>query len=166
MEMNISMTISIVSLFIAFGAFITSWLRANAAIKQANTASESLHRMSVRSLFTSFNLASHICVDKPDVLYAVDGLDKSIPAEEAKNIAYFGLLMDGFQQFYGQIFKENYSQMAKELKRKSTYLSRLLASEANQKRWNILKPLYYGDFDSSFIEAIDELIQYENENRS
>lgn len=165
MEMNISIAISIASLVIALSALIFLWKRTNVAIKQSNIALESLRRMSIRSLFTSFNLASQICIDKTDVFYDVDGLDKSIPRGEARNIAYFGLLMDGFQQFYGQVYKENYSQMAEELKKKSTYLNRLLASKANQKRWESLKPLYYGDFEKSFIKAIDELIQYESEKR-
>lgn len=166
MEMDTATAISIASIIIAFGAFVTSWLRASAAIKQANIATKSLHQASVRSLFSSFNLASQISTDKPDVLYAVDGLDKSIPAEEARNIAYFGLLMDGFQQLYGQIYQENYSQIAKDLKSRSTYLNKLLAREANQNRWEILKPLYYGNFDNSFIKAIDELIRYENERKA
>lgn len=127
-------TISVASIIIAFVALIVSWLRANAAIKQANAASESLHRMSLRSLFTTFNQTSQICVDNPNVFYAVDGLDKSVPPQEAKNIAYFSLLMDGFQQFYGQIYNEDFSKMLKQSKEKSTYLNNLLAIEENQKR--------------------------------
>ena len=159
MQLN-TLTISVASIIIAFVALIISWLRANAAIKQANAASESLHRMSLRSLFTTFNQASQICVGNPNVFYAVDGLDRTVPLEEAKNIAYFGLLMDGFQQFYGQIYNENFGKMLKELKEKSAYLNNLLAIVENQKRWERIRQLYYGSFDEPFVKAIDELIQY------
>lgn len=156
-----ALTISVASIILALGALISSWLRTNAAIKQANLASESLHRMSLRSLFTAFNQASQICVDNPNVFYAVDGLAKSIPLEEARNIAYFGLLIDGFQQFYGQVYDDNFSKMFKELKEKSTYLNNLLAIKENQKRWESIRQLYYGSFDESFVKAIDELTEYE-----
>ena len=74
--------------------------------------------------------------------------------------------MDGFQQFYGQVYNENFSKMLKELKEKSTYLNRLLANKANQKRWKILKSLWYGDFDCSFTIAVDEIIEHENRIRN
>lgn len=68
--------------------------------------------------------------------------------------------MDGFQQFYGQIYNENFGKMLKELKEKSAYLNNLLAIVENQKRWERIRQLYYGSFDESFVKAIDELIQY------
>ncbi len=162
MQLDIS-TISIweiISMSIAFGALIFSYLRASAALKQANLASESLSRLTLSCLFTTFNQASQICVDDPEIFYSVDGLDKTIPPEEAKNIAYFGLLMDGFQQFYGQMYHENFNKMLKELKTKTTYLNNLISIEENQKRWEKIKPLYYGSFDEQFVKAIDELIQH------
>lgn len=156
MEIDTSIILSFVAIVIAIATAIFSW-------KRASIASKSLHQMSLQNLFSSFNQAGQACLENPDFLYAVGGLDKSISHNEAKNIAYLSLLIDGFQQYYGQKYKENFSKMVKELKNKSTYLNQLLANKSNQKRWEIIKPLYYGNFDSSFIEAIDELTRYDKQ---
>jgi hypothetical protein len=118
--------------------------------------------MTIRCLFTTFNQASQICVDDPNVFYAIDGLDRSIPPDEAKNVAYFGLLMAGFQQFYGHIYNDDFNKMLKALKDKSTYLNNLLGVKENQARWQHIRQLYYGSFDQTFVNAIDELIQNVN----
>ena len=157
--------ISITSIGIAFFSLIFSLMRASAAMKQARVASESLHRMTIRCLFSTFNQASQICVDDPNVFYAVDGLDRSIPPDEAKNIAYFGLLMDGFQQFYGHLYNDDFNKMLKALKEKSTYLNNLLSVKENQARWQHIRQLYYGSFDQTFVNAIDELIQHVNRQK-
>ncbi len=160
-----TLTISIASIIIASAALIVSWLRTNAVMKQVNITSKSLDRVTLNYLFTTFNQASQICFGNPDVFYAVDGLEKSIPPKEAKNIAYLGILIDAFQQFYGYIYNEDFSKMLAELKEKSTYLNNLLAIKENQERWETIKRLHYGSFDDSFVKAIDELIQCTESNK-
>ena len=155
-----TLTISIVSIIIASTALIVTWLGTRATQKQVNIAYKSLNRVTLDYLFNAFSQASHVCFSNSDVFYAVDGLEKSIPPKEAKNIAYLGLLIDAFKQFYGYVYNEDFSKMLKELKEKSTYLNNLLAIKENQKRWKIIKQLHYGSFDKPFVEAIDGLIQH------
>lgn len=148
-----TLAISIVSITIALFALVVSWLGTRAA-------SKSLDRMTLNYLFNAFKQASHFCIGNSDLFYDVDGLEKSIPPKEAKNIAYLGLLIDAFEQFYGYVYNEDFSKMIKELKKKSTYLNNLLTIKENQKRWEIIKSLHYGNFDASFVGAIDGLIQH------
>jgi hypothetical protein len=51
--------------------------------------------------------------------------------------------------------------MTEKLKQTSTFLNRILQVPENQTRWNHMKELYYGGFDKSFVEAVDELIAFE-----
>ncbi len=155
-----SLPISITSIIIAFIVLIFSWLQTSAARKQINLALKSLDRITLNYLFATFSQASQVSFSNPDVIYAVDGLDKSIPPKEAKNIAYLGLLIDAFQQFYGYVYNEDFSKMIEELKAKSTYLNNLLTIRENQQRWQKIKQLYFGSFDEAFVRAIDELIQH------
>ena len=71
-----AIAISIVSIVIASGALIVSWLGIRAA-------SKSINRMTLNYLFTTFNQANNVCFNNPDVFYAVDGLEKSVTPEEA-----------------------------------------------------------------------------------
>lgn len=48
--------------------------------------------------------------------------------------------------------------MVDEMKSQSTFLNRILRVEENKRRWPILKNIYYGDFDSAFVAAIESLI--------
>lgn len=164
MEVDFSTVVSIVSIVIslmsAMAAFL-SWRTARAANRQVE----------LLSLFTSFDLASQALLQEPRLLYTVHGLEEhSNPLEEAKSIAYLGLLLDGFERFYRQKLTPNqefgkdqdFSKMVEEMKANPTYLNSLLAIPANQERWEVLKRLFYNEGDRPFTKAIDDLIQYEN----
>ncbi len=125
-----------------------------------------MKQASLIRLFSTFDLANQASLANPKLLYAVHGLDQSIPPEEATNIAYFSLLLDGFQHFYGKLFEGSFEKMESELKKQSTFLNRILAFEANQQRFLIVKSLYYGDFDAGFVSAIESLIRFENSRKT
>jgi len=93
-------------------------------------------------------------------------LPRSLGEDEARRIAYFSLLLDGFQHFYGQLYAGDYSRMAEDLKERSVFLNRILGVASNQTRWEHLKKIYYGDFDSAFIAAIDSLFEHEMRDRA
>lgn len=146
--------ISIITAFIALH-------RANIAKQSLEQAKQSLKQASLIKLFNTFDLASQITISKPDLLYSVHGLDKSkTTSEEAINIAYLSAILDSFQHYFSAKYDNDFRKMDAELKYKSSFLNRILEVEANQRRWPILKELYYGEFDSGFTQSIDSLIEY------
>jgi hypothetical protein len=128
---------------------------------QARAATRAVKQAAMMRLFSTFDVANQATLSKPALLYSVHGLDRSIPPEEAANIAYFSFILDGFQHFYGEAYDSNFSKMTAKLKQTSTFLNRILQVPENQTRWNHMKKLYYGDFDKAFVNAIDELIAFE-----
>jgi len=146
--------VGIFSAFVAAAAAVFTW-------HQATIARRSVRQASLMRLFSTFDVANQATLDKPELLYSVHGLDRSIPQEEAANIAYLSFVLDGFQHFYGEEYSNNFKVMTKELKQTSTFLNRILQVPENQTRWNHLKKMYYGDFDRSFVGAVDELIAFE-----
>ncbi len=127
---------------------------------QARAAKRSIQQAHLAKFFGSLDMASQTTIINPDILYSVHGLSKDIPIEEARNIAYLSMLLDSFQHFYGEHYENNFEKMTEDMKKQSTFLNRVLTVEENVKRWGIIKNLYYGDFDTGFIAAIDELIKY------
>ncbi len=133
---------------------------------QALVARQAVKQASLMILFSTFDVASQTTLTNPELLYSVHGLDRSIPTEEAANIAYLSLVLDGFQHYYGEELKGNFQAMEAKLKRQSTFLNRILAVPENQQRWQYLKNLYYGEFDKDFVHAIEGLIKYENSKKN
>lgn len=68
------------------------------------------------------------------------------------------MLLDSFQHFYYETYDGDFTKMVKEMKSHSTFLNRILTVKDNKRRWHILKSIYYGDFDSGFVAAIEALI--------
>ena len=68
------------------------------------------------------------------------------------------MLLDSFQHFYNEKYDGDFTKMVKEMKSHSTFLNRILTVAENKRRWDILKNIYYGDFDSGFVAAIDTLM--------
>jgi hypothetical protein len=91
----------------------------------------------------------------------VHGLDRSIPREEVLNLVYFSVLLDAYKLFLDDRFDGDFGKAAREFKASSTYLNKLLLHPDNQHRWQILKPLGYGELDTSFVRAIDSLFEHE-----
>lgn len=143
---------------IALVGTVIAMVSAIFAYLQAQAAKRSLRQAYLLKLFATFDAATENTITNPDLLYSVHGLDRNVPLEEAKNIAYFSLLLDAFQHFYGEQCAGDYKKMADEMKKNSTFLNRILSVPENRKRWQILKQIYYGDFDRGFIEAIDSLL--------
>ncbi len=150
--------IGIISVIVAVIAAVFTWY-------QASVAKRAVKQAALMRLFSTFDLANQATLSSPQLLYSVHGLDKAIPPEEAANIAYLSFVLDGFQHFYNEEFKGNFAKMAGKLKESSTFLNRILQVPENQTRWNHMKKLYYGDFDKSFVDAIDELIAFEKSNK-
>ncbi len=98
----------------------------------------------------------------PEFLYSVHKLDRNIPPKEARNISYLGLLVDCFQRFYDYTFNGDFKKMEKELVNRPTFFNNILAVPENQKRWKIMKRLFYNDKDKAFTEAVDALIENAN----
>jgi hypothetical protein len=153
-SIDTAFAIALVSTLITLAATVFAW-------RTAKAARDSMRQQSLQKLFSTFDLASQASLAKPQLLYAVHGLDDSIPIDEATNIAYFSLLMDGFQHFYGQEFNGDFEKMERELKAKPTFLNKLLSISANQDRWQVLKKLYYGNYDLGFLGAVDGIIRFQ-----
>ena len=130
--------------------------------KSARAAADSLKQSHLLKLFSSFGEANRATLQNPDLLYSVHGLDESVPKEDASRIAYLSLLLDAFQHFNGQMYGMDYSQMEKHMKAHHTFLNKILAVKENQRRWEHLKKIHYGDFDKDFVTAIDNLIKHVN----
>lgn len=128
------------------------------AYTQAWAAKRSLYQAQLLKLFGSFDVVSEITIVNPELLYSVHGLSRDVPIEEARNIAYLLMLLDSFQHYYGERDKDDFAKMVDEMKSQSTFLNRILRVEENKRRWPILKNIYYGDFDSAFVAAIESLI--------
>lgn len=128
------------------------------AYTQAWAAKRSLYQAQLLKLFGSFDVVSEITIVNPELLYSVHGLSRDVPIEEARNIAYLSILLDSFQHFYYEKHDGDFTEMVKEMKRHSTFLNRILRVEENKRRWPVLKKIYYGDFDSAFVAAIESLI--------
>lgn len=157
--------IAIIGAAIAFASAMFSLVSAVFTFNQAKAAKESLRQASISNLFSAFDTASKLTITKPELLYSVHGLDKSVSNEEATNIAYFSLLMDAFQHYHGEKYNGDFTKMENEYKIKSTFLNRILSLAENQNRWRMLKNLYYGELDARFIKAIEALMEHENNKK-
>lgn len=150
--------IAVIGILIAMASAIFAYL-------QAKSAKHSLHQAYLLKLFSSFDSASESTIADPELLYSVHGLDRNVPIEEAKSIAYLSLLLDAFQHYYGEQYNGDFKKMTEAMKKQSTFLNRILAVPENYQRWQTLKQLYYGEFDRSFTEAVESLIATnKNEN--
>lgn len=125
-------------------------------------AGRTLRQARLARLYSSFDLANQAALAETDLLYEVHGLDRSVPEQEAKYIAYLSTLLDGYQNYWSDIFSDDFSRAAEKLKEHSTLLNRVLAVPANQRRWNTMKDMFYGEFDREFMAAIDDIIAHEN----
>lgn len=128
---------------------------------QTRAAKEAIRQASLLGLFGTFDRASEATLHSPELLFEVHGLPHSLGEDEARRIAYLSLLLDGFQHFYGQLYAGDYTKMVEELKQRSVFLNRILRVKGNKTRWDQLKHIYYGDFDSGFLSAIDALFEHE-----
>jgi hypothetical protein len=63
------------------------------------------------------------------------------------------------KHFYGNELK--WTDFEKKLKAQSVFLNRILAVPDKRTRWEYLKKMYYGDLDKEFIQAVDNLFDYE-----
>lgn len=70
-----------------------------------------------------------------------------------------------FQHYYGELYDGNFDKMADDMIQRSTFLNQILSVPENASRWTAVKKLYYGDFDRSFIGAIDRMLKHEQSRR-
>ncbi len=149
------------SAIIAIVAASFALQNARGAVRSAELAGRGLERANVLGLFNGFNAANQATLQNPELLYDVHGLDRSITLDEARSIAYLSVLLDAFQAFYDDLYGGDFSKMAADMKEQSTFLNKILAVPANEARWAVAKSIYYGDFDKSFVESVDALLQFE-----
>lgn len=158
-EISIETVIEVISVIVAVSAAIF-------AFWQVKVAKRTIRQAAMMRLFSTFEVANQAVLNKPDLLYSIHGLERSIPQEEAANIAYLSFLLDGFQHFYQEEYSGDFAKMTEKLKQTSNFLNRILRVPENQVRWNQMKTLYYGDFDKSFMDAIDELILFKRSKQA
>ena len=143
--------ISLVALGISLLAAYFAW-------RSVKVAREAKEQAAVQQYYSTFNIASKEMMQNPEFLYSVHGLDRGVPVKDTQYIAYLGLLMDNFQFYYDLRFKGDFKRMSEELTKRPTFLTNILAVPDNQKRWAIMKKLFYSNFDAGFVETIDSLI--------
>ena len=152
---------------IAVVGMVISIFSAIFAYFQAQAAKKALKQSYLLKLFSTFETANQQCLLNPELLYSVHGVDRNLVSEqEARNIIYLSSLIDAFQHFYGEDYRNNYIKMAEDMKVKSTFLNKILSVDDNKPRWQVLRKIYYGSFDEQFIHAIDHLITYEEKKRT
>ncbi|MGC4756833.1 hypothetical protein [Micromonospora trifolii] len=134
---------------------------AKGAVRSAEIAGKGLQRQNVANLFSGFNVANEATLAHPELLYEVHGLDRSTSLDEARSIAYLSVLLDAFQGFYDDLYEGDFARMAKDMKVQSTFLNKILAVPANQDRWRLAQEIYYGDFDKFFIDAVNDIMVFE-----
>jgi len=129
------MTVEEVSLLfsvVSFGVAGLSMLIANKARQEVKT----------QALFSGFQQANQATIENIDFLKDVHGL-KGLTENEYKNIAYLSILMDAFQH-EGVEHKE------------TTFLDNIISIPENKPRWEIMKDIYYANYDEKFVRYIDE----------
>jgi hypothetical protein len=142
-----------------------TWLSVAGAIislAAALYAGRALRQARLARLYSSFDLANQVALAQVDLLYEVHGLDRSVPEQEARYIAYLSTLLNGYQNYWSDTLSNDFSRAAEKLKESSTFLNRVLAIPANQRRWNLMKDMFYGEVDRKFMAAVDDIIAHEN----
>lgn len=153
---------AIVLSFISLGISIIVAILMFFSYRAARTA---IRQASFQQKFTTFNIASQAMMNEPAFIYSVHGLDDSVSEQEARNIAYLGLLMDCFQCFYGWQFNGDFKKMVKTQEKVPTFLTKILEVGQNQQRWGEMKNLFYNELDAGFVKAIDSLIDWLKDNK-
>jgi len=128
------------------------------AKQQTSFTQQALSQGRLAGLYSSFDLANQAILGNPSLLYDVHGLPVSIPPDEAKRLVYLSILLDAHQEHWTDLYNGDCLQVLGKIRTESTFLSRTLAVKANHKRWELLKPIFYGDFDKDFVCVIDALI--------
>ncbi|TNH30761.1 hypothetical protein FHG89_05790 [Micromonospora orduensis] len=157
----IAVVASALSAVVALIAARFALQNAKGALRSAEIAGKGLQRQNVAHLFQGFAVANEATLEHPELLYEVHGLDRSVSLDEARSIAYLSVLLDAFQGFYDDLYDGDFARMATEMKGASTFLNKVLAVPANRDRWRVAQELYYGDFDRSFIDAVNDLLDFE-----
>jgi hypothetical protein len=75
------------------------------------------------------------------------------------------MLLDAFQHFYYELYDGDFTKMVEEMTSRSTFLNRVLSSAENRRRRDTLKSIYYGDFDTGFVTAIETLMDHEESRK-
>ncbi len=155
----------IIALFTTIAAF-AAWRQSRIARQQADFAKRAYEQTYRIRLFDSFDTANQLTVTHPDLLIHVHGL-KEVDALEARNIAYLSILLDGYQHYYMEHFDGDFRKFATQLTKPENreFLNRVLSVPENWKRWELMKRIYYAEFDREFVAAIDAIIAFEKQNK-
>ena len=168
-DLGLSPSAAIAILAIILSALFTFFalLFAMYAQSQAAQAKRSRELLQIGKLFSSLDRARELSIRHPDLLLDVYDIDKELitpegqKGHEAAAIAFLNLVLDGYMHYYGEKYRWNFKRMVRALKKRSMPLNKMLRVKANQRRFYVLKKLYYADGQEGFVKAIDALIEFE-----
>ncbi|NCB23782.1 MAG: hypothetical protein EOM56_13310 [Deltaproteobacteria bacterium] len=154
MEINLSVTISLISLSVSAAT-------AYYAHRQIVSAAAALMQQNDLRLFEAFSECSDILVNNPSLLQSVHGIpNERCTDEEGKAIAYLCSLIDAFQIYYEKRYSGDFSKMECELLAKSNFLTKTITIPGNSDRLNIIKEYFYGDFDNQYFAALERVVEH------
>lgn len=154
MNEQLGLILTLVSAGIALASAAFTW-------GQARAASKALRQGRLNRMFGSLDFSSQLAFSNPEIVYAVHGLDKEIPPEEVRNLIYFSVILDVYQAYWSDELNGDFAKGERDFRERSRYLNQILRVPENLRRWEIIKPLCYGDFDRDFVRAIDGLFLHE-----
>src|SRR5262245_55252053 len=113
-KIDIGIIVGLLGVLVAIGSAIFAYYQAKAAKVQAEAAENSLKQANRLKLFSTFEIANQITVSNPKLLITVHGLDPNTSEEEAQSIAFLSLLLDAFQHYYMEKYKNDFFQRSEE----------------------------------------------------
>jgi hypothetical protein len=140
---GLALPISILSSCVAWSSLKTAKAAGRAAIMQ--------------NLFT----ATQAALQYTELLIDVHGIDPAADVRETRTLVYMSILLDGFQEVHGRIFRGGFASMSRYMKIHGDSLRRFLAVPANRARWQTVRGHSSGDFQPGFVAAVDDLIAFE-----
>jgi len=150
MNNAIPATVTALALVVSIFSSYVAW----SGLKTAKAASRASR---MQNLFT----ANQIALQHAELLIDVHGIDAATSLSEARALAYFSVLLDGFQEVHGRRHRGGFTRMTREMKLQDDSLRRFLAMPENVARWAVVRDHSYGDFEPAFADAVDDLIAYE-----
>jgi hypothetical protein len=153
---------NVLSVVLAMVALVLSLFSAYVAWSGLKTARAAGRPASMQNLFT----ANQAALQFPELLIDVHGVDPRNTLREARALAYFSIVLDGFQDVHGRRHGGDFAAMTQEMVTHGDSLRRFLSVPENARRWEVVKERSYGDFEPGFIKAVDDLIAYESSLRS
>ena len=170
---DLSLNPQTILLFVAMGVSVLGALFAlfSAVFAQgySSNAKKALSRAYQSKGFSTLDRAGLTLIDNPRLLSAVHGLPqdalKELGPEEASNVAYLFLLLNGFRQTYDERYNGDFKKMLRALKKRPSTLNKLMAQGANQRRLRYIEAMSPDEVKDGYIECLLQLAEHENSKR-